>query len=446
MQKQQDSDYTTISRHFHIRISDINLINTVREYIINNENRITYGLIGNIEESQSKNEHFHVALSFKHQTTGRAILVNMFGDFKNIAHYIHHKYSKNNEGEGESEFDNGTQKSFYGYVKKNGIIYEQGIPSKDKFKIKIKEETEKETKTKIDSYDKKVLLTRKARELGNKNEFRKWAEDNGFLTDLYSPWVDKMIKIECKENMEQAKARWKKSGNTDVRCIYVRDDGGTGKTFILNTLFPHHFPLDITSEYCWENYDSSNPDHGVVVIDELDTLTSLRKIGGTEFLRKLFDNDPVSIKTKWNNGESYVRPHTVILINNIELNQLIDEEFNRNKQSNSGKIIDAVYRRFTKQRSLRTAEFAAEFGKQLVHDGYKMHETTNRKWMINPKLIDIPAIYEKLEPRIINNEYQIKENEILFLKHELKTAEEIINILKEKLKKYNDNSILINDG
>lgn len=438
------SSYKIQSRHFQLRISDITNIDKIKEYIKKNEHKIKYALIGAVEQSKEKKDHVHVAISFNSATTGKAIMTNMFGDFSKIAHYIGHKYSKENEGEGSSYFDNGTDKCFYGYVKKNGILFEYGTPVQDKFKQKDDDDDDdkKKDKPKEDSNEKKIKQTEAARRFGNKTEFREWMIENGYLNDLYNPWVDKMMKIECKSTLKQAKQRFLNSGYTDVKCIYVRDIGGSGKTFILNEIFPNHYPLDITSEY-WEDYDSSNPDHGVVVIDELDTLKSLSKIGGTEFLRKLFDNHPIPVKTKWNNGESYVRPHTVILINNIELRDLIDEEFNKQKQSQSGVIIDAVYRRFSKQRSLKTAEFAAEFGKQLLHDGFKIHEHTNRKWMINPRLIDIPIIYKNREPQIINNEYIALENEINILKLNIEHMNQENEILKIKLRKYNDNSILL---
>lgn len=93
---------------------------------------------------------------------------------------------------------------------------------------------------------------------------------------------------------------------------------GTGKSSSVNLLYPNAYKKQKGSQF-WDGYDLTNPDHGVVWIDEFskETLKTIagKPDGGFEFLKELCDRYPVTVDEKYTKGYK-IRPKSVIITMN----------------------------------------------------------------------------------------------------------------------------------
>jgi hypothetical protein len=102
---------------------------------------------------------------------------------------------------------------------------------------------------------------------------------------------------------------------------------GTGKSSSVALLWPNCYKKQKGSQY-WDAYDKSNPDHGVVWIDEMskETLATLtgKMDGGFEFLKELGDRYPVTVDEKYTKGYK-IRPRQIIITMNEHPHSLLPD-------------------------------------------------------------------------------------------------------------------------
>lgn len=100
---------------------------------------------------------------------------------------------------------------------------------------------------------------------------------------------------------------------------------GTGKSSSVNLLYPNAYKKQKGSQY-WDGYDLTNPDHGVVWIDEFssETLKTIagKQDGGFEFLKELCDRYPVTVDEKYTKGYK-IRPKSIIITMNEHPSSLL---------------------------------------------------------------------------------------------------------------------------
>lgn len=377
--ERSESDYKTRARAFHIRISNVEkeTYEKIRIYYEENKNKIKHILISAIEYSKSKKEHYHMTLTFYNQTTGSAILKAMLGNFKEIGHYISPKLE-------EIEGDDGniikiSYKMFYNYVSKNGISFEEGIKNKDDNKEHIEN---KPLSKKLDSNEKKLAWYQNA-ENKTPREFKEWMIINGYAANIYDPWVDKLIKDRCRDTLVGCMERFHRK-NKPIRCMQLKGGTGVGKTLVTSLLFPNHFAVNKGAEKPFDRYDAGDENHDTIVINEINDIDDLQKMGGVALLENLADEQAVPIDTKWNQGEAYIRPCTILLVGNFGLQELVEEDYRRKQhKADAHRLYEPLLRRF---REHNVDSLLKLYEKRLVHDGKYYDKGYQKTRLRNPRL------------------------------------------------------------
>lgn len=424
-----ESDYDTLGRAFHIRISETTpeVLDKIKYYYQENKQKIKHILIGEIEESKNKGLHFHMALTFYNQRTGRAIMKAIFGDFKKIGHYIGPKKDKITTDDGREIKI--TYTMFYNYINKNGTNYEEGTRNGLQ---EIKEEKINKQIEKSNENKEKKLLWFEAAENKTPREFKKWMIQNGYASNIYDTWVQNLIKDQCKDTMDGCLERFKQK-NKPIRCIQLVGETGVGKTLVTNLLFPGHFAVNKGAEKPFDKFDAGNEKHDTIVINEINDMDDIQRMGGVALLENLADEVAVPIDTKWNIGENYIRPCTIILVGNFTLQELVEEDYRRKQhKTEAHRLYEPLVRRYKRH----TVESLLKlYDKKLIHDGKYYDKGYQKERLRNPRLEDY--IYKDKEKGIIIDTSQ-KEKIIRKIKKE--TDDEIIDRMQnEEIKKINFN-------
>lgn len=156
--------------------------------------------------------------------------------------------------------------------------------------------------------------------------------DDEFPGFIYSSMGQSMKR----EVMKQANDEWTKPLQGKLKNYIIWGPSGSGKSSSVALLFPNCYKKQKGSQY-WDAYDKTNPDHGVVWIDEMskETLKSFsgKMDGGFEFLKELADRYPVTVDEKYTKGYK-IRPKTIIITMNEHPTSLLpDRAVEVNKQA-----------------------------------------------------------------------------------------------------------------
>lgn len=395
------SDYKSKSRAFHIRLSNHSdeTLRAIYVYHTQNSPKIKHILIGIDEYSANKGKHFHFTLSFYNQTTGSAVLKAIFGDFSKIPHYIHPKYTFLTANDGNLVPI--SYKQFYTYVIKHGNRFEAGTRLTDKER---KPKPEKKAKVPKEKKDPGPTESAQRKAIWFKNapgktarEFKDWMVDQGYVSWIYDPWVEKLIRDQCRDTLQSCMARFQKK-DIPICCLHVFGDTGTCKTLSVQLLFPNHFSVIKSCEKPFDKYDPSDPGHDTIVINEINDVRDLRGMGGLAMLENLADEAPVAVDTKWNAGECYIRPGNIILVGNFTLRELVCEDYRRmQNKKDPHRLYEPLERRY---RRITSSELLAKYDKILVHDGEYYDKRWEKVRLKNPRLEDRYSC--DIIPRIID--------------------------------------------
>lgn len=159
---------------------------------------------------------------------------------------------------------------------------------------------------------------------------RKYLVLNEMWDDLDFEFPGFQWTTQCK-NMKLEVLKQKSSKYTktlDVLNNYIIwGDTGIGKSSSIDFLYPNCYKFQKGTHF-WDGYDRTNPDHGVVWIDEMsiETLKTItgKMDGGFDFLKELGDRYAIMVGAK-NIPAMKIRPHTVIITMNEYPTSLLPE-------------------------------------------------------------------------------------------------------------------------
>lgn len=132
----------------------------------------------------------------------------------------------------------------------------------------------------------------------------------------------------------QMKATLLKQSNRHAKVLngpldnyIIWGDSGTGKSSSVSFLYPNCYKKQKGTQY-WDGYDTQNPDHEIVWIDEMskETLATLtgKMDGGFEFLKELADRYPVTVDEKFQVAFK-IRPKKLIITMNEHPTSLLPD-------------------------------------------------------------------------------------------------------------------------
>lgn len=349
-------------RHHSVRWSlkdneeeNTEIINKLIERISNIKG-LRYGLIGEVENSEVKGLHIHICMSYNSVKKGKNVLKDLgIKDRYHIRPIYRLKYGDQQE----CVFDDG-RKSFYGYAKKNGMLFEFGEPCKDKINNKDGDNNDddnigEEENSKEEILRKlKMILEKNGGKIIELNEEEK--EEKKLVSKLetsmrreyviarlktfggmflFDTWIRKMGLDGMKDLNILVKRHYccdsnkikKRGGNPYVECknIQIFDNSGTLKTTTVKnwaTMMGYRvYEKSKTSKF-FDGYT----DQEVMLINEINR-EEFGILGGGDAIKPWLDRDPFPIEKK-HLSQDMIRPEYVIFTSNVDLIETGIEYYN----------------------------------------------------------------------------------------------------------------------
>lgn len=267
--------------------------------------KIKYISVSGVEETNNTAAHVHVALVLNNQTS-KAAIVNQYVLMRNDGYHVQPR---------------DRTRSFADWIayhrkvatKKNPeelILMEYGTIPRDRRADYLTHEQREEVQEGV--RNKRYEQWKERRELLENEDFDQ--------LDFKYPgfrWSSAGMNMQ-REVLKQKTTELNQPLNGPLNNYIIWGPTGTGKSSSISMLYPNAYKKQKGSQY-WDGYDLTNPDHGVVWIDEFskETLKTIagKPDGGFEFLKELCDRYPVTVDEKYTKGYK-IRPKSIIITMN----------------------------------------------------------------------------------------------------------------------------------
>jgi hypothetical protein len=337
------------SKFWHFRVNDTSA--EQYEYLLNVE--CEYINIGALEKNKVREgEHYHVIVKFKRSFgLGSVKKLLLFNQKLNPADwYLATKYTrtKNLNNMVAYAIKNGSRFESCQISKRDGGEFKDESDSDDVGvqDMEIKDDDpefkpcpdiwftyKRINLSKCTKYQKNELRTYHARRLNYQ-----WFELNDFSFSLTGAFKTLCANCQHKPDLKNL---------TRLCNWYIYGEPGTGKSSLIEFLFPKHFRKIKTNEK-WDSYSNYLKEHEVVYFDELDSISDFDMcLGNFAEFKTITDVYPFPVRSNYGNQQIMVRPKRFVITSNFSFSMVVssDDKHGR-KVQHQEKLLSAFGRRF----------------------------------------------------------------------------------------------------